>query len=423
MPQLKPNSEVIKSALKGARARYTIKGHSGLALHTRGDGNGSWLVRYRVHDKRQWHTLHNDARRAVFADVVVAKDKWLADIKLNGLDPKAELEKKRRQKDADARTVKMVFEAWLNHTGKRRGGKAIAPTTRRNYEAVFKLHVEPRIGATPFADVDRKLVQETVGKIMDATTDPERGFRGTQATKVLKLLNSLAEWSIDQEWIDRNPCRGIEYPAPLAHPEGKQHRPPSNDELRQLWNEGPKLLTPVQMRLVRLGILTGRRISEIAGAERKDVQLDQSIPCLFIPAQREGNKPKRDDAVPLAPMALAIVKEAMTVSKDDFLIFNGAVTRWTTSKAVTMLRKLWNWPEPAVRFHDFRGLINDQMAALGVPTELRSRTLHHTGDLQQLANTVYSAYDFMGERLKALELWETRLAEIVEGRQPSGLRW
>jgi hypothetical protein len=42
-------------------------------------------------------------------------------------------------------------------------------------------------------------------------------------------------------------------------------------------------------------------------------------------------------------------------------------------------------------FHDFRALINDQMAALGVPTELRSRTLHHTGDLQQLANTVYSA--------------------------------
>ncbi|MEQ1718578.1 MAG: hypothetical protein ABL907_21770, partial [Hyphomicrobium sp.] len=101
----------------------------------------------------------------------------------------------------------------------------------------------------------------------------------------------------------------------------------------------------------------------------------------------------------------------------------GAVTRWTTSNAVTMLRKLWNWPAPAVRFHDFRGLINDQMAALGVPTELRSRTLHHTGDLQQLANTVYSAYDFMGERLRALELWEARLTEIISAAEPSGIKW
>jgi hypothetical protein len=40
------------------------------------------------------------------------------------------------------------------------------------------------------------------------------------------------------------------------------------------------------------------------------------------------------------------------------------------------------------RFHDFRGLVNGRMAALGLPTELSSRTLHHTDDLQQLANTV-----------------------------------
>ena len=58
-----------------------------------------------------------------------------------------------------------------------------------------------------------------------------------------------------------------------------------------------------------------------------------------------------------------------------------------------------------------------------MPTEFRSRTLHHTGDLKQLANTVYSAYDFIPERLKALELWQARLEEIVSGAKPRGLRW
>lgn len=423
MSQLKPNSEVIKSALKGPRCRYTIKGHDGLALHTRGDGNGSWLIRYRVADARRWHTLHNDARRAVFSEVVEAKDKWLASIKLGGVDPKAEIEKRRRVTEAESRTVGQAFEAWLEHTGKRRGGRAIAPTTRRGYDSVFSLHIADRLGTKPLTRLDRKLVQDTVDRVFEATVDEERGHRGLQATKVLKLLSSICEWAVDQGWIDRNPCRGIEYPTPVEHPEGKQSRPPTNAELRQLWNDGPKLLTPAQMRLIRLGILTGRRISELAGAERQDVRLDQSIPCLFIPAQREGNKPKRDDAVPLAPMALAVIKEAMSAAGESTSLFNGARTRWTTSKAVTMLRRLWEWPEPQVRFHDFRGLINDQMAALGVPTELRSRTLHHTGDLQQLANTVYSAYDFMADRLRALELWEARLTEIVEGREPSGLRW
>ena len=64
------------------------------------------------------------------------------------------------------------------------------------------------------------------------------------------------------------------------------------------------------------------------------------------------------------------------------------------------------------------------MASIGVPTELRSRTLHHTGDLRQLVNTTYSGpYDFMDQRLSALELWERRLLEIVEGRPATGERW
>lgn len=165
---------------------------------------------------------------------------------------------------------------------------------------------------------------------------------------------------------------------------------------------------------MRLAILTGRRISKIVGAARDDAKLDGTTACLLIPAQREGNKPKRDDAVPLAPIALTIVKEALAASQPGQPLFVGAATRWTHSKSLTTLRRLWEWPAPVVRFHDFRGLINDQMAAFGVPTEIRSRTLHHT---------VYSAYDFMADRLRALELWEMRLAEIVEDRKATGLKW
>ena len=67
------------------------------------------------------------------------------------------------------------------------------------------------------------------------------------------------------------------------------------------------------------------------------------------------------------------------------------------------------------------------MASIGVPTELRSRTLHHTGDLRQLVNTTYSGpYDFMDQRLSALELWERRLWRSSRGvRQPgnAGKLW
>ncbi len=218
------------------------------------------------------------------------------------------------------------------------------------------------------ANLNRDAVQQALSKVKTVTTNAEKKHRGVQATKVLKLLSSICEWCMDQEWIDRNPCRGIEKPVPIAHPMGKQHRPPTNSELRQLWNDGPEVMSPAKTRVLRLAILIGRRISEIAGASRGDTKLDAGIPCLFIPGERVGNKPKRDDAVPLPP------------------------------------------------------------------SDLRSRTLHHTvlltalnllasGDLQQLANTVYSAYDFLPERLRALQLWEARLLEIVEARKPANLRW
>ena len=91
---------------------------------------------------------------------------------------------------------------------------------------------------------------------------------------------------------------------------------------------------------------------------------------------------------------------------------------------MTDARRQWGWPGKSVRLHDSRTLVADHMASMGVPTELRSRTLHHTGDLRQLVNTTYSGpYDFMDQRLRALELWERRLLEIVGGMQPSGERW
>ena len=92
MPTLKPNTEVIKQALKGPRTRYTVAKHPGLYLYARGDGNGSWMLRYRAAGKRLWHALHNDAKNATLSQVIDEKDAWQSKAKLQGIDPKAQRE-------------------------------------------------------------------------------------------------------------------------------------------------------------------------------------------------------------------------------------------------------------------------------------------------------------------------------------------
>ena len=292
----------------------------------------------------------------------------------------------------------------------------------RSYRQIYKLHIQPHLGTKPIVTLTKKDIEAALEKVRKATTNPKAGHRGTQALKALKIIKPVCEMALDQEVIDRNPCRGIEDPVPKDNPNGKQTRPLSNDELRILWNEAPQVMPPAIVRVLQLTLLLGRRISEISRAERNDARLDQLPPVLFIPADREGNKPKRDDAVPLPSEALRIIKEAIAHGDDGDPLFKGAVARWTTSDAFRYFRRAKGWAG-RTRVHDARSLINDQLAAMGVPTEFRSRVLNHTGDLRQLANTVYSAYDFMPERLKTLELWQARLLEIVTGAKPSGLRW
>ncbi len=420
MPNLDPRGRNITRAINGPAATYAIERHDRLYLDVLGGGRASWRIRYRPkpNANQRWFTLSDDARNADFEKIATKAHDLLTNLRLHGIDPLTEQEKKATPQP----TLTEAFKLWLDHTGKRRA-KSLSPATRKGYEDLYDLHVKAHLGKKCLQDLDRKAVNEALTKIKTATTNPDKKHRGVQATKALKLVSSICEWCIDQEWIVRNPCRGVEKPVPIANPKGKQHRPPTNPELRQLWNDGPDVMAPAKTRVLRLAILIGRRISEIALANRDDAKLDATIPCLLIPADRLGNKPKRDDAVPLPPLALAIVKDALATSQLGEPLFVGAATRWTASKELTTTRRAWKWPDPPVRFHDFRGLINDQMAALGVPSELRSRTLHHTGDLQQLANTVYSAYDFLPERLRALELWEARLLEIVNDREPVGIRW
>ena len=423
-------------AVNGERTEWSFESIEGLVLDCTAGGDRIWKVRYRVRDggkrierKLALGLLDPEARRRTgnedaYLSPGQARDR--ADDVLgavrNGGDPWLEKHQREHSPKPDIPTVEAVYREWLANPGRKR---ALSPRTHEEYERIFRLHVAPSLGKLPITALDKRTISQTMEKVRKATTDASKDQRGLQATKALKLIRSFCGFAANKrDYIPRDPTIGLDMPVPEVNPAGKQNRPPTNDELRQLWTEGPKLMTVAETRVLRLAILLGRRISEIAGARRENARLDFGVPHLFIAADRIGNKAKRDDAVPLPPFALGIIKEALGSGNDDDPLFVGASTRWTTSHALTDARRQWGWPGKSVRLHDSRTLVADHMASMGVPTELRSRTLHHTGDLRQLVNTTYSGpYDFMDQRLRALELWERRLLEIVAGGQPSGERW
>lgn len=432
MPKLTPHPRVIAAATAraGERTKYSIDGTTGLILECSPDGGRAWFARYQVGHgragrKERYHRLGSfDAGAAdhlTFGQAKDAANKLRSEAK-NGRDPFADarsVELAQRADAADrARTYDACFHKWLDHSGRKR---ALSKRTREEYEGIHRRHVSPLIGERPVTSLTRADLDKALRSIFEATNDPANGQRGLQATKAYQNIRSVLEWCVDEDHLAANPMRMPSWLPAKDNPKGKQSRPPTDSELRQLWKEGSSIMGPAQWRVMRLAILLGRRVSEIAGAERSEVHLDADPPYIVIPAGREGNKAKSEDAVPLPREASAIVREALTVGKLDAPLFVGAATRWTTSKALTGARRKWGWPGQ-VRLHDARSLINDHMARMGIPTEVRSRTLHHTGDLRQLANTVYSSFDHMPERYRALRLWELRVRDIVRGRRRA-LRW
>ena len=418
---LSRNAKVIASAIRGQRAIHQIDGVKGLHLAVLGGGRASWRLRYQPGkgQGQRWLTL-GDARSLELGKVFERAHELMGDLRLNGIDPRGT-----KPADLKPQTLSEVYSAWLDHPSRKR---ALRGRTREHYEQVFRRHLEPRLGHILLTSLTTSQIKAAVEDIRVATTNSEKGHRGTQATKALKIIHSICEYANGENLIDRNPARGITHPVPIEHPAGKQHRPPTDDELRRIWNEAPQHMNSQCVRIVRLALLLGKRVSEMVEAKKSELSFDKS-PHWFIPGSRTGNKGGEDQIVPLPPLASSILREACSDSKDSPFVFQARslkakpMSRHTPSQAFMELRRKLGI-EDRVRFHDSRGLINDQMSKLRVPREYRSHILHHTGDMRSaLADATYSTYDFADEKRRALRLWSLRLQEIVRGSPPRGLRW
>lgn len=431
MPEIASNVLTIKARLKGERAVYQIKGVPGLHLAVLGDGRGSWRLRYRPRRGagQRWHTI-GDAQTIELGDAITKARELLAGLQLQGVDPHAAADKEAAAK----LTFADVYKEWLDNPGRKR---TLRDRTREEYERIFKSHVEPRIGKTKIALLDKATIKTKLEEIRKATTDLELGHRGLQSSKALGLIRAVCRYALLQEYCDRDPTFGIDRPVPDENPNGKRHRPPTNDELKKLWN-GSEGMQPKTRRAFRLTILLGKRVGEIVGARKTEVELGDEA-SLFIPGAREGNKSREDQRVPLPPLAQKLIEEAIADSGESPFLFPGDVgmrnkrakgsdaeihmNRSTPSDALRRLKADLGIAEN-VRLHDMRGLLTDRLAEMRVPQEYRSHVLHHTGDMKAtLASRSYTTWDFADEKRRALELWERRLIEIVEGRKPSSLRW
>lgn len=255
----------------------------------------------------------------------------------------------------------------------------------------------------------------------------------TSANRTQSILSKLFNWAIETGYLDTNPLARMKKRAK----ETAKERVLSPSEIEVLWRAiGQGRVYESVAAALRFLILTGLRPGEVAGveiAEAKDLESGARA-RLEIPAARM--KGRRAHLVPLAPLALAIIREQLARRcEGQAHIFpshfagKGGIARHSLSQglgriiaglcaveeadadAIASLRA--NPPTP----HDFRRTVATGLAALGIPREDRLAVLAHSQS--DVHGVHYDKYERMKEKRRALELWDAHVAEIVAPAPPS----
>lgn len=248
-------------------------------------------------------------------------------------------------------------------------------------------------------------------------------WQATAGNRVHSLISKIFSFAIDADLLEANPAarlrkRGVE----------KVGRRVLDDaEIKTLWRG--IVLPPVSRQIglaLRLALLTAARASEIAGARKTEFQdLDKPEQAAWhVPGERAKNRV--DHLIPLPPLAIETIKSAIELNGDSEFLFptrlgrGGPIDRHTLTVAMVRFAKSLKgpaaktWQQEIPTPHDLRRSCNSRLARMGIPKEIRDRTLNHITSLRDPESKHYNLYEFQSEKRQALSKWANEIAAIIE---------
>ena len=322
--------------------------------------------------------------------------------------------KKQDRAGGSSKTLGALAERYLDEYSRRK--KRSHATDERN----LRLHVLPRWKNRAYATIRRADVIELVeGLVADG--------KQTLANRVQSLISSVFTFALDADLVENNPC----YRLKKRGVENVGRRVLSDAEIRLFWNgiieSGAAKRTGLGLRLA---LLTGARVGEIAGLSRTELQhvADRNLATWVIPGGRTKNG--RGHLIPLSPLARRAVLDllAMIEPSEQYLFptrsrgRSGPMRSNTLTQAMDYFGKrladggavVRTWQAEPPTPHDLRRTVETRLAALGFPTEIRDRVLNHVSG--GVGDKHYNLHDYAEEKRAALYQWSAKVAAIVKRR-------
>jgi len=319
-----------------------------------------------------------------------------------GIDPKEkETVRKREEARKRADTFAAVAEQFIaKHTSKLRTGGEVEAAIRRELIAKW--------GERPITEISRRDVVELVEAIADSG-------RTYAAHKIFAHASKLFAWALARHiyGLETSPCVGVKT-SDLAGKKEPRQRVLSDGEIRALWQATGGLDYPASP-FVRMLLLTGQRLREVAEMTWREVDLDKAL--WTIPPERMKGDASLE--VPLPPIAVEILK-FLPRWTGPFIFSTTGGTRPISGFSKMKVRFDMAIKEPIApwRFHDLRRTMRTGLSALRVPDTVSELCIAHT---QKGLHKVYDQHAYLDEKRHAFEAWANHVLSIVEPGTPSNV--
>lgn len=396
----------------------------GLELRVTASGGKTWRLHY---------TRRSDGRRrAVSLGTYPALSLKAARSKAKGFQADIENEEinadpaTTRQIRRQSQTFSEIADEWLD----RHARPNKSPRAVRDDISMLDRHIRPRIGAMRVTEIAKRDVIRLLDEVA-AQPDARKGSKSDRKmthrpNRVFELVRAIFRWAIGRDLLTVDPTLGL---APPIRNEKPRERDLLPDEIARLWtalDRAPVSRKPTRSEenfpmtratalAIKLALVTGQRIGEVACMAVSELSLHDVNPLWVIPGDRTKNG--QANRVPLSPLAMKLISEARDLVGEGAWLFpsphgDGPIDAHAPTRALARARSVIGLDD--FRIYDLRRTAATQMAELGINPHTISMILNHVSARQgTITSKVYVQYSYDREKREALDMWAAQLERIL----------
>jgi integrase len=290
---------------------------------------------------------------------------------------------------------------------------------------VLKRGLAERWADKPVADID----EADILAVMDyarkngipGLDQRNSGSSESRGRRIHAALSVFFRWLQAKRRVLRNPCRDVSHPG--APP--SRERLLTNDEIRWFWCACDA--EPLYAPLLRLLLLQGQRLNEVAAMRRSELSDDWTT--WTIPSARAKNH--REHIVPMAPLARELLANIIDKGANGLVFTTTSMTPlsgWSRLKrrldrAMLELARKERGAGATItpwRLHDLRRTFVTGLGNLGIRPDVVEMCVNHVSGTRGGVAGIYNKAKLLIERFEAFERWAIHVAGIV-GQRPANV--